>query len=168
MEKEINIYDKKTYYYDLPEKLIAQTPIEPRDHSRMLVYNRTNKSIEHKHFYDIIDYLKNGRPITDCENIFVVHNAPYKGKPFISTLGHNFNKALKRAGIPREEEKRTGWHSLRHSLATNLLQNNVEVTTISDILGHSDPQVAKHYLRVETDGLRKCALEVEVADYVNE
>ena len=30
----------------------------------------------------IIDYLKNGRPITDCENIFVVHNAPYKGKPF--------------------------------------------------------------------------------------
>lgn len=116
----------------------------------------------------IIDYLKNGRPITDCENIFVVHNAPYKGKPFISTLGHNFNKALKRAGIPREEGKRTGWHSLRHSLATNLLQNNVEVTTISDILGHSDPQVAKHYLRVETDGLRKCALEVEVADYVNE
>lgn len=116
----------------------------------------------------IIDYLKNGRQITDCENIFVVHNAPYKGKPFISTLGHNFNKALKRAGIPREEGKRTGWHSLRHSLATNLLQNNVEVTTISDILGHSDPQVAKHYLRVETDGLRKCALEVEVADYVNE
>lgn len=49
----------------------------------------------------IIDYLKNERPITDCENIFVVHNAPYKGKPFISTLGHNFNKALKRAGIPR-------------------------------------------------------------------
>jgi integrase len=99
----------------------------------------------------IIDYLKNGRPITDYEHIFVVHNAPYQGKPFISTLGHNFHKALKRAGIPKEKGKRTGWHSLRHSLATNLLQNNVGVTMISDIPGHSDPQVAKHYLRVEME-----------------
>ena len=93
----------------------------------------------------IIDYLKNGRPITDCENILFVHNAPYKGKPFTSTLWHNFNKALKMLAFQRRR-KRTGWHSLRHSLATNLLQNNVGVTTISDILGHSDPQVAKHYL----------------------
>ncbi|MFI3173367.1 MAG: site-specific integrase [Eubacteriales bacterium] len=114
----------------------------------------------------IIDYIKNGRPITDYENIFVVHNAPYMGKPFVSTLWSNFHKALKRAGIQTEEGKRTGWHSLRHSLATNLLQNNVGVTTISDILGHADPQVAKHYLRVEINGLRKCALEVEVCDYV--
>lgn len=45
------------FYYDLPQELIAQTPIEPRDHSRLLVYNRKNKTIEHKHFYDIIDYL---------------------------------------------------------------------------------------------------------------
>jgi len=43
--------------YYLPEELIAQTPIEPRDHSRLLVYSRKNKTIEHKHFYDIIDYL---------------------------------------------------------------------------------------------------------------
>ncbi|MBQ7579273.1 MAG: tRNA preQ1(34) S-adenosylmethionine ribosyltransferase-isomerase QueA [Clostridia bacterium] len=43
--------------YYLPEELIAQTPIEPRDHSRLLVYNRKTKVIEHKHFYDIINYL---------------------------------------------------------------------------------------------------------------
>lgn len=116
----------------------------------------------------IIDYLKNGRPITECENIFVVHNAPYKGKPFKSTLRHNFNKVLKRAGVPVEKTKRCGWHSLRHSLATNLLQNQVGVTMISDILGHSDPQVAKHYLRVDMEGLKKCTLEVEVKDYVKE
>lgn len=116
----------------------------------------------------IIDYLKNGRPITECENIFVVHNAPYMGKPMQSTLRNNFNKALKRANIPIEKQKRCGWHSLRHSLATNLLQNEVGVTIISDILGHSDPQVAKHYLRVNTEGLRKCTLEVEVKDYVAE
>ena len=43
--------------YDLPEELIAQTPVEPRDHSRLLVYHRKDGRIEHKHFYDIIDYL---------------------------------------------------------------------------------------------------------------
>ncbi len=52
--------NKSDFYYDLPEELIAQTPVYPRDSSRMLVYNRQNDSIEHKHFYDVIDYLKEG------------------------------------------------------------------------------------------------------------
>ena len=43
--------------YELPDELIAQTPMEPRDHSRLLVYHREDGSVEHKHFYDIIDYL---------------------------------------------------------------------------------------------------------------
>lgn len=51
---------KSDFYYDLPEELIAQTPIEPRDHSRLLVYNREDKSIAHRHFYDITQYLKEG------------------------------------------------------------------------------------------------------------
>ena len=46
------------FYYNLPEELIAQTPIEPRDHSRLLVLDKGE--IAHKHFYDIIDYLKEG------------------------------------------------------------------------------------------------------------
>ena len=48
------------FYYDLPEELIAQTPVEPRDSSRLLVYHRENKSIEHRIFRDITDYLKVG------------------------------------------------------------------------------------------------------------
>lgn len=52
--------NKSDFYYNLPEELIAQTPVEPRDHSRMLVYDRATGEIEHKHFYDIIDYLKAG------------------------------------------------------------------------------------------------------------
>ena len=63
----MDIYSTKTYYYDLPEKLIAQTPIEPRDHSRLLVYDRKKDTIEHKHFYDVIDYLQKG-------DILVVNN----------------------------------------------------------------------------------------------
>ena len=48
------------FMYDLPEERIAQTPVEPRDHSRLMVLNRAEHTIEHKHFYDIIDYLNPG------------------------------------------------------------------------------------------------------------
>jgi len=47
----------KDFDYHLPEELIAQTPIEPRDHSRLLVYHRATKKIEHRHFYNVTDYL---------------------------------------------------------------------------------------------------------------
>lgn len=46
--------------YFLPEELIAQTPIEPRDHSRLLVYNRADHSVQHLHFYDLPRFLNPG------------------------------------------------------------------------------------------------------------
>ena len=55
------------FYYDLPEELIAQTPVEPRDHSRMLVVHRAGGVLEHRHFYDITDYLNPG-------DVLVVNN----------------------------------------------------------------------------------------------
>ena len=51
----VNYTNVNTYDYFLPEELIAQTPVEPRDSSRMLVFNRKNNQIEHKHFYNIED-----------------------------------------------------------------------------------------------------------------
>lgn len=48
------------FYYDLPEELIAQTPVEPRDHSRLLVYDRAQDTVQHKHFYDLPSFLKKG------------------------------------------------------------------------------------------------------------
>lgn len=48
------------YYYELPEELIAQTPAEPRDSSRLLVYDRKTRSIEHRIFRDIEEYLRAG------------------------------------------------------------------------------------------------------------
>lgn len=50
------------FYYDLPQDQIAQTPIEPRDHSRLMVLHRENDEIEHRRFDDILDYLNEG----DC------------------------------------------------------------------------------------------------------
>lgn len=63
----MDLLSKKSYYYDLPEELIAQTPIEPRDSSRLLVYDRKTGQIEHKIFHDIIDYLNAG-------DVLVVNN----------------------------------------------------------------------------------------------
>ncbi len=48
------------FYYDLPEELIAQHPAEQRDHSRLMVLDRADGSLLHRHFYDIIDYLNEG------------------------------------------------------------------------------------------------------------
>ena len=50
------------FYFDLPEELIAQTPIEKRDESRLLVLDKNSGAWEHKHFYDVVDYLRPG----DC------------------------------------------------------------------------------------------------------
>ena len=54
--------DVKDFYYDLPEELIAQTPIKDRDESRLMVLHKDSKEIEHRIFKDILDYLKPG----DC------------------------------------------------------------------------------------------------------
>ena len=54
--------DVKDFYYDLPEELIAQTPLEKRDTSRLMVLDRVTGETTHKHFYDVIDYLRPG----DC------------------------------------------------------------------------------------------------------
>lgn len=63
----MDIFNKSTYYYDLPEELIAQTPVEPRDSSRLLVYHKDSNLIEHKIFRNIIDYFKPG-------DVLVVNN----------------------------------------------------------------------------------------------
>lgn len=115
----------------------------------------------------VIDYLKNGRPITESKHVFVRHVPPYNGFAKTSNLHNIMTKALTNAGIVYHDKPR-GFHTLRHSLATHLLQGGVESSAISDILGHTSPETVKHYLRVDLTGLRKCALEVEVKPYVRE
>lgn len=54
--------NKSDFFYDLPEELIAQHPVEPRDASRLMVVDKISGEIQHKHFYDILDELREG----DC------------------------------------------------------------------------------------------------------
>ena len=55
-------YKTSDFYYDLPEELIAQTPLQQRDSSRLMVLDRQTGQVRHQHFYDIVDYLQPG----DC------------------------------------------------------------------------------------------------------
>ena len=59
---EGSVVRTQDFYYDLPEELIAQTPLQQRDTSRLLALNKVTGEVEHRHFYDILDYLQPG----DC------------------------------------------------------------------------------------------------------
>ena len=54
------IMKKSDFYYNLPEELIAQTPVTPRDHSRLMVVDRESGAITHRHFYNLCDILQKG------------------------------------------------------------------------------------------------------------
>jgi site-specific recombinase XerD len=107
----------------------------------------------------IIDYLKNGRPKTDKKNVFVVHRAPFHeftGK----CLHHLVKKHILSAGIKVKRESKLGPHSLRHSLASALLEANTPLPVISEVLGHTNSGTTGLYLKIGISQLRKCALEV--------
>lgn len=109
----------------------------------------------------IIDYLKNGRPQTTCEYVFVKH-IQYNG--YYGELETNpysvLQKYLSRANIAAEYERKQGLHALRHSLASELLLNEIPLPVISGILGHVNSNSTSVYLKVDIPQLRRCALEV--------
>ena len=104
----------------------------------------------------IIDYYKDGRPQTSCQNVFVKHCAPYNEFANITHLRRHFT----RAGIVVPGQS-CGLHSLRHTLASRLLEENIPVLTISEILGHSDIHTTNDYLHIDINNLKKCAIDPE-------
>lgn len=108
----------------------------------------------------IIDYLKNGRPKCDNNAIFVSHTTPYD---ILNPIAGNLvAKYMRKAGIETPQNRTCGMHTLRHSLATGMLNEGVPLPTISSVLGHADITSTESYLRVDIPGLRKCALEVNL------
>ncbi|MBT7698004.1 MAG: tyrosine-type recombinase/integrase [Desulfobacterales bacterium] len=110
----------------------------------------------------IIDYLKHGRPISDSQNVFIKHIAPFTAFSSNNNLHYLINKYLIRAKIEVPAEKSHGMHSLRHTLASELLQQHVSLPIIAEILGHRDINTTANYLRVDVSLLKQCALNVEV------
>ena len=94
------------FYYDLPKELIAQTPIEPRDHSRLLVYHKDSKAIEHKHFYDIVDYLKKG-------DVLVINDTKvYPARIYGTRIGENVTKELNTEVLLLKRQDYTTWECI--------------------------------------------------------
>ncbi|APV91067.1 integrase [Salmonella enterica subsp. enterica serovar Mbandaka str. ATCC 51958] len=107
----------------------------------------------------IIDYLRHGRPQSDCQNIFIKHVAPFDA--LTSAMHKPMIGYLSKAGIVTPTGKSRGVHSLRHSLATTLMEQRVPIQIISQTLGHINTDSTEEYIRVDLPLLRQCALEVE-------
>ena len=106
----------------------------------------------------VIDYLKFGRPKSDSSAIFLSHRPPVKDFNSSSLYGI-VSDYIRKAELTVPGKKR-GPHSLRHSLASRLLEENVPLPVISEILGHATPETTAVYLTIGIDQLRRCALEV--------
>ncbi len=109
--------------------------------------------------YAVTDYMKNSRPGVDDPHIFVRHRAPSQPFGESNSFYHIINKYFELAGIELNG-RRHGLHSMRHSTASNLLQNNTPYPVITGILGHKNTATTKCYLRIDIQQLRTVALEV--------
>ena len=109
----------------------------------------------------IIDYLKNGRPRTDATEVIVAAESAKKGRKLAEPTIHSIvSKYMHQANIKNWKHKKHGAHSLRHSLATNMLKKNISMPVISTVLGHLNTASTKIYLTVDTDKLRQCPLPI--------
>jgi len=107
----------------------------------------------------IIDYVRDGRPASDCPQVFLRHTAPIG--PF-SDQDHLHQILVKHARTARVrvgEPRRRGMHSLRHTLATRLMEDGTPVEQIADILGHQSVESTGVYLKSSLRLLAKCALD---------
>ena len=111
----------------------------------------------------LIDYLKNGRPDVECDNVFLRHTHPYKAFASGVAMQYMLRQYALSAGIWKAgSKKHCGFHMLRYSLASDLIQQGVSLTTISGILGHSELNVTTLYAQLDVPQLKACALEVPV------
>lgn len=109
----------------------------------------------------IIDYLKNGRPKVDSPYVFLRHLAPLEPFSDDDRLHQIVVKYMRLARIPLSPQKRKGMHSLRHTLASRLLEEHTPLPVISEILGHVSTDSTAVYLKVDVAMLRECALDPE-------
>ncbi|MBQ9003390.1 MAG: tyrosine-type recombinase/integrase [Eggerthellaceae bacterium] len=111
--------------------------------------------------WPLADYIRNSRP--DCPDdpdaLFVTVRAPHRRMSSRSSFYRVICKCMGDAGV-EPGNRHHGPHSLRHSLATNMLNADVPVSAISDVLGHRDVKSTEFYLSVDLSHSRDLALEV--------
>ena len=110
--------------------------------------------------WSLIDYLKNGRPESKSDCVFIRHKAPYTGFSDSNTLHRMLSRRMNRAGISMKGQKH-GLHSLRSTLARQMLENGTPLPVISETLGHVSVQTTSSYLKIDLNGLKNCIIDPE-------
>lgn len=109
----------------------------------------------------LIDYLKSGRPQTAYREVFLKVAPPFDPFEGNNNLHHIVTYWRLLAGIRFQTPRKRGLHSLRHSLATRLLEKGTPFTTIAEILGHTCLESTRIYAKADVEALRSVALDPE-------
>jgi integrase/recombinase XerD len=110
----------------------------------------------------VIEYVRHGRPEAACRQVFVKHRYPFTAFGSSASVGCRLNYYARRAGIVFGSGHSHGLHSLRGALAVAMLQSDTPPPVVTAVLGHAaSTTTAAHYLRLDTEHLRRCALDVE-------
>jgi site-specific recombinase XerD len=112
----------------------------------------------------LIDYLKSGRPQTEHREVFLKVKPPFD--PFTgNNLHHIISYWRLLAGIQFRSPQKRGMHSLRHTLATRLLEKGTSMATIAEILGHTSLESTRIYAKADVEALRGVALDPEEVNH---
>lgn len=110
----------------------------------------------------VIDYIKNGRPhYYESDIIFLKHMPPFDPIGDENHMQQQITRYMRKAGIDQRGKKHSGFHSLRHSAGSMLLEMETPLPVITDILGHSDSNVTSVYLKTDLQKLAECVLSPE-------
>lgn len=128
-----------------------------------IIQFKTHKSVSlpitDEILFALLDYIKNARPRVDNPNVFIRLRKPYIPYSMNDHFGDKILPYFEIAGVDTKG-KHHGLHSLRHSLATNLLKTGTPVNEIAVILGHTSAASTKTYVWSDIEHLRIAALEV--------
>jgi len=113
----------------------------------------------------LVDYLKSGRPKAAHREVFLKVNPPFDPYMDSSNLYHIVTYWRRLAGITFRAPQKRGTHSLRHSLATRLLEKGTPLTTIAEILGHTSLESTRIYAKANVEALRSVALDTEEVNH---
>lgn len=139
--------------------------IDWRNGKIILRQGKTNKATEMPLTEEVAialqDYILNARPDCDFEEVFLRINAPFQPLSAGSSIESVFEFQCKIAGIKRVAFDGRAFHGLRRRLGRKMLLNGEQITTISQVLGHSNTCSAKQYLKIDGDHLKNCALDFQ-------
>lgn len=105
----------------------------------------------------LIDYIKNARPVSDSPEIFLRVVVPHIS---LANPDNILVRYMRLANIPYQKLQHHGLHTMRHSLATHMLEQQIPITTIQSVLGHVNLETTMKYISIDSAHLRECALEV--------